>query len=349
VKAISVNHQAKEIKNRLTKLFHSRRNVVIGISVVAIIVLVSSGIYALSLKGQVSDTDKANDLAKIETAVIAGLNKNNHLPESLHLEYLGLTNLKGNIDDYSYTPDPHEDGSPTWAYTTCTTFHTQTIKLPIEAGTEGFTSGGTGAQAYMSHRKGKQCFSNSYYKGSSHVGLVYNKGEVTAPKVTLNDAQVSDFVTESEKYYLAQREAFGSPGALGDLKKNCIKTKSQDTLYKDPFGNLYSCKVFYDSTVQVSGSDAHITSLLNTFVITAKSEGFGVQDTTYPANPDSSGSLYAYRWLEGFGGGKFGCKFDTTYVMKIAQTEIEYRYACALGQLKNLPSDFTVVSELTGP
>jgi hypothetical protein len=348
MKIISRYIQGRIVKKYLNKIFSSRRNTILFIGAVALTLGVVLSAYGLFLRGRVSDSNKADDLAKIETAVIADLNKNNHLPGSLHLEYLGLTNLKGNIDDYSYTPDPHEDGSPTWFYTTCATFHTQTIKLPLDSGTEGFTTGGTGAKAYMSHRKGKQCFSNSYYKDSSHIGLIYNPGEVTAPKVSLNDAKLGDFVSESGKYYLAQREALGSSGAVSDLQKNCIKTKPQSTLYKDPFGNLYNCKVFYDGTVPVSGNEAHITTLMDAFVSTAKNERFGVQDTTYPANAIDANSS-PYRWVQGFGGGQYGCVFDTTYYMKSLQKEIEYRYACTLSDLKNLPSGFTLVEELTGP
>src|SRR6185312_5806005 len=94
--------QGRIVKKYLNKLFSSRRNLVLFVCAVALTLMVVFSGYALLHRGRVSDSDKAGDLARIETAVIAGLNKSNHLPESLHLEYLGLTNLKGDIDDYSY-------------------------------------------------------------------------------------------------------------------------------------------------------------------------------------------------------------------------------------------------------
>ncbi len=340
------NYRLQEVKKRLKKLLHSRRAVVLGIGVAVLLIAVVFGIHSLILKAQPSDSDRANDLAKIETAVIASRAKSNHLPESLHLDYVGLTNLKGKIDDYTYNPDPHEAGAPTESYTTCATFRTQTIKLPAK---EEAPSSDGGAQAYMSHRKGKQCFRNDYYKGSSHIALVYNYGDIIAPKVSLNDAKVGDFVSKTETYYIAQRKALGSPGVVADLRKNCVKTKPQNTLYKDPYGNLYRCKIFYDSPVLVSGTSTQITSLLDAFVSTAKSEGFSVQDTINQSNAAVQGDAPFYHWISGFGGGEFGCTLTATYVIKAPQTEIAYGYACMLSDLKNLPSGFTVVGELTGP
>ena len=110
------------------------------------------------------DMDTSQDLYKIQTSIIQYLNSHRvnsqaTLPMSLH--DAGIKGLKHNLSSYEYSyKNLTSNGGPTYSFQLCATFSA--------AGSSNY-SGGDSVEVYQKHQKGKQCFSDEYYKSESHV------------------------------------------------------------------------------------------------------------------------------------------------------------------------------------
>lgn len=106
---------------------------------------------------------KIADLHTIEIALYKIINTQSVSERKMpkNLREAGLNNLQGRLEDYEYF-----DANSTrfgGDYTLCTYFKEQGEEKPEE----NFTYGGI--EAYKFHDKGRSCFRNSVYKGSSHI------------------------------------------------------------------------------------------------------------------------------------------------------------------------------------
>jgi hypothetical protein len=115
-----------------------------------------------------SDESKIQDLFTLETA-INNYYETHFMPRAgsslpASLGDLKINGLQNSIDIYKYKAiRPTPNGGPTVNYELCTNFSTASPG-PKPAGTIGGTP-----DAYRWHKKGQQCFENSYYKSGSHI------------------------------------------------------------------------------------------------------------------------------------------------------------------------------------
>jgi hypothetical protein len=139
-----------------------RKRTLLPLVAVSTVVVMSLGGFLYSQNLKRHDAGTIQDLATIETALIS-YRQGDTFPVNLH--DLALPELKEGLKNYEYSSLPSEEGSPSATYKICTVFYGQGIK---DAYHDEYSSYG-GVEGYQHHKKGKQCFYNSYYKGSSHI------------------------------------------------------------------------------------------------------------------------------------------------------------------------------------
>lgn len=128
-----------------------------------IIIILFIGLALSNRNRAVSDQERMEDLSRIEQAINDRINNapNSEARMPRTLNDLKLFGLNGKINDYDY-----KNAKATYFggdYDLCATFESD--GEPYSFGTVG----GYGADNYKTHHKGFQCFSNSVYKGGSHI------------------------------------------------------------------------------------------------------------------------------------------------------------------------------------
>jgi hypothetical protein len=142
---------------------HRSHLITFFIGVMSLVVIVAAFIVFSSRSSNISDEARMQDLQLIETALVKS--DNDQIPSErkmpTKLSELNIVGLQGKLAEYEYKD--YKAGYQGSSYTLCAKFRQQGEKKLNDY----FT--GSGIEVYNIHNKGKTCFNNSIYKGSSHI------------------------------------------------------------------------------------------------------------------------------------------------------------------------------------
>lgn len=293
---------------------------------------------------RVQDKDRAQDLYRLETKINAYIDSHGTTPPP-NLSSLNVTNLRGKLSEYKYSfTDPASNGGQKASYELCTTFQASTLKLPISYDQSIVTAGGS-ADTYASHRKGLQCFSNDYYKSSSHILLVLNEDEkLPAPTTKTYKPDFAKLLSTTQAYYDAQAEALNATHSDKDLTKICIQSiESSDT----PSGKVFHCSVELRKSFPANYTIKQGVDMMAKFVILVQNQGFNLlpeQDAGPTTGSDTSQYYQDYTAET-----KDDCKVQLLYRPNGEPPEMDYAIACHAPPTSEVPDGFTLASEDNSP
>lgn len=276
----------------------------------------------------VSDQDRQQDLFKIETAVIDHMTGDS-LPADINA--LHLSGLKGSARDYTYRYSQRSsNGGPTLTFELCGTFQAATFKAPMTENDEQVMlgAGGEGAEAYRIHRKGQQCYTNGYYKGSSHIGPIFNKGEVIPTMLPANHTDFKQLVPKVEAQYRAQVTLLGSTYTDQDLSKTCKQSSNPS----DATNHVaYDCRIGltgkYAKIIPVSHAASETKEVADQFVGLLKQQGY-----QYPSSTDESSNVVEVTTSDEH------CRTDAT----IWTSQVTYSFSCYIPTVPYVPEGFVL-------
>jgi hypothetical protein len=317
------------------------------ISIAVWLLVASAAAYSIWRPTGVSDYDKAEDLFKIETAINkyyeAGHNVNGESALPSSLRQIQGSNLKGTQNDYQYTPKSlTSNGGPTVYYTLCTSFLSATVKFPLKYGSfPGPTEGSD--NIYTVHRKGKQCFENSYYKSSSHVYAVFDKPGEVSPKPPLHiDTKSADFTklySDAQKYASSHTRVLGISYSEQDLVKVC---RQNDEVSDAPSKKTFYCWVEFQKKAPVTFDINEGKRRMSQFFALTRSQGSNSDDTFGWLREGDESSPYA-----SFETNIENCHLEAeinTYPSEI-EHGLSYKIACCSSATGELPHGFKLADK----
>ncbi|MEJ0072624.1 MAG: hypothetical protein WDN27_00825 [Candidatus Saccharibacteria bacterium] len=128
----------------------------------ALVIIAAAVIGVISLQGN-ADAAASGDIFRIQSSIISYYHTHNALPHDI--KSLQVKGLKRGISSYTYTYADDPFGQNQWA-DVCAQFGHDTMN--------GAYSGSVSnsPDAYAFHRKGRQCYENSFIKGQAQISII---------------------------------------------------------------------------------------------------------------------------------------------------------------------------------
>jgi hypothetical protein len=303
----------------------------------AFFALVTGGIaYVLHQYTGISDAQRIEDLVKIDNAITF---YPGGLPAKLTDVY--IHDLHGKTSDYKYgcSSNPNNvssdkadscpkanrsyNGGPTIGFEVCASFKTSTLKVP--EGRDGFTVDNE-VNAYIKHRKGLQCYGDSFYKDGSHISPILKESELAPiPPTKTSQPDINAFFARVQSYYQAHMRLLGAPAPDSELKKMCVKLTNKSTFSTAPGGQVFRCRIEVQKEIPAPTNITQGRNIMNQLLTLTAQEGF-----QYPFTKEGPLSDRAHYYMS-IEPENNDCKVETDYSPNMKPAPVFfYRLTCML-------------------